>query len=81
MEATDPQEMPPPDDGIKDFGGPCSADGASWDWLRARIRDIVVRRVGSEPEIEKEAFRMAMGGENSCKLARDSQLHEELLQR
>ena len=23
---------------------------------------------------------MAMGGENSCKLARDSQLHEELLQ-
>ena len=56
------------------------ADGASWDWLRAQIRDIVVRRVGSESELEKEAFRMAMGGENSCKLARDSQLHEELLQ-
>ena len=81
-------------DGIKDFhdgGGLCSpgrwpqhrrgyADGASWDWLRAQIRDIVVRRVGSETELEKEAFRMAMGGENSCKLARDSQLHEELLQ-
>ena len=56
------------------------ADGASWDWLRAQIRDIVVRRVGSETELEKEAFLMAMGGENSCELARDSQLHEELLQ-
>ena len=53
---------------------------ASWDWLRAQIRDIVVRRVGSESELEKEAFRMAMGGENSCNLVRDSQLHEELLQ-
>ena len=36
--------------------------------------------MGSETELEKEAFRMAMGGENSCELARDSQLLEELLQ-
>ena len=45
---------------------------------RAQIRDIVDRRWAQHSELEKEAFRMAMGGENS--LARDSQLHEELLQ-
>ena len=80
-------------DGIKDFhdgGGLCSpgrwprqrggyAEGPSWDWLRARIREIVVKRAGSEAKLEKEAFRMASGGEDGCRLAPDPALQEELL--
>ena len=44
------------------------------------MRKLVLGRIGSEKELEKEAFRMAAGGEKGCKLARDETLHEELRQ-
>ena len=57
-----------------DGGGLCSpgrwphharsyADGSSWDWLfiRDRMLKLVIAKVGSEEQLEKEAFRMAAG--------------------
>ena len=81
-------------DGPRDFhdgGGLCSpgrwarerrehAAGESWEWLRDKIREIVIKRIGSEEELEKEAFRMAEGGEEGCRLARDPELQKEILE-
>ena len=64
--------------GYKDFhdgGGLCSpgrwrketrelADGANWYWLRQEMNTIL-EFVGSEKELELEAFRMASGGEGN----------------
>ena len=72
-----------------DGGGLCSpgrwplerrshAEGAAWQELRLRIRRAVLRRMRSEKELEREAFRMAAGGENGCAMARDETLQEEI---
>ena len=61
--------------GYKDFhdgGGLCSpggwrkefrelADGANWCWLRKEMKKAILEFVGSEKELELEAFRMASG--------------------
>ena len=39
------------------------ADDASWDWPGDKLREAVLARIGSEDELEKEAFRMAELGE------------------
>ena len=81
-------------DGPRDFhdgGGLCSpgrwarerrehAAGEPWEWLRDKIREIVIKRIGSEEELEKEAFRMAEGGEEGCRLARERELQKEILE-
>ena len=36
--------------------------------------------IGSEEELEKEAFRMAEGGEEGCRLARDPEPQKEILE-
>ena len=53
------------------------ADGLSW----TGIREIVIKKAGSASELEKEGFRVASGGEDGCKLARDPdpQAQKELL--
>ena len=40
----------------------------------------MIKRIGSEEELEKEAFRMAEGGEEGCRLARDPELLQEILE-
>ena len=40
----------------------------------------MIKRIGSEEELEKEAFRMAEGGEEGCRLARDPELQKEILE-
>eukprot|EP00439_Symbiodinium_sp_Y106_P015681 s11474_g2.t1 len=42
--------------------------------------NIVIKRIGSQEELEKEAFRMAEGGEEGCRLARDPELQKEILE-
>ena len=66
------------DDGLENGGN--HAAGESWEWLRDKIREIVIKRIGSEEELEKEAFRMAEGGEEGCRLARDPELQKEILE-
>ena len=74
-----------------DGGGLCSpgrwphharsyADGSSWDWLRDRMLKLIIAKVGSEEQLEKEAFRMAAGGEQGCSLASDPELQSQLRQ-
>ena len=73
--------------GYKDFhdgGGLCSpdrwrkevrelADGANRYWLRREMKKTILEFVGSEKELELEAFRMASGGEANWRVARDLQ--------
>ena len=72
-----------------DGGGLCSpgrwahharsyAHGSSWDWLRDRMLKLIIAKVGSEEQLEKEAFRMAAGGEQGCSLASDLELQSQL---
>ena len=56
------------------------ADGSSWDWLRDRMLKLIIAMVGSEEQLEKEAFRMAAGGEQGCALASDRELQTQLRQ-
>ena len=53
-----------------DGGGLCSpgrwphharsyADGPQWEWLRKRTLELILGKVGSLEQLEKEAFRMA----------------------
>ena len=39
------------------------------DWLRAHMLELILAKVGSEEQLEKEAFKMAAGGELGCTLA------------
>ena len=41
---------------------------------------LVIAKVGSEEQLEKEAFRMAAGGEQGCSLASDPELQAQLRQ-
>ena len=80
--------------GYKDFhdgGGLCSpgrwrketrelADGANWYWLRREMKNTILEFVGSEKELELEAFRMASGGEANWRVARDEVLRNKLLE-
>ena len=43
------------------------ADGAGWYWLRREMKKVILDFVGSEKELEREAFRMACGGEANWK--------------
>ena len=72
-----------------DGGGLCSpgrwphparsyADGPQWEWLRKRTLELILAKVGSLEQLEKEAFRMAAGGERGCTLASDPELHRQL---
>ena len=72
-----------------DGGGLCSpgrwphqarsyADGPQWEWLRKRTLELILAKVGSMEQLEKEAFRMAAGGEKGCTLASDPELHRQL---
>ena len=64
-------------------GGPTTlehADGSSWDWLRDRMLKLIIAKVGSEEQLEKEAFRMAARGEQGCSLASDLELQSQLRQ-
>ena len=72
-----------------DGGGLCSpgrwphharsyADGPQWEWLRKRTLELILAKVGSLQQLEKEAFRMAADGEKGCSLASDSELHRQL---
>ena len=54
------------------------AHGSSWDWLRDRMLKLIIAKVGSEEQLEKEAFRMAAGGEQGCSLASDLELQSQL---
>ena len=51
-----------------------------WDWLRDRMLKLIIAKVGSEEQLEKEAFRMAAGGEQGCSLASDPELQSQLRQ-
>ena len=67
--------------GPRDFhdgGGLCSpgrwpparrdlADDDSWNWLRERLLEKAAERAGGIDELEREAFRMAAGGESGCR--------------
>ena len=80
----------------KDFhdgGGLCSpgrwpasarnlASGSSWDWLREKSLQLILDKLGTQDtkELEREAFRMAAGGEQGCRLAKDEDLHRQLRQ-
>ena len=66
-----------------DGGGLCSpgrwphharsyADGPQWEWLRKRTLELILE------QLEKEAFRMAAGGEKGCTPASDQELHRQL---
>ena len=72
-----------------DGGGPCSperwphdrrrsADGAGWYWLRRELKKLVPNYVGTERDLERD-FRMASGGESSCKLVRNEKLQAEMV--
>ena len=72
-----------------DGGGLCSpgrwphqarshADGPQWEWLRKRTLELILAKVGSMEQLEKEAFRMAAGGEKGCTLASDPRQLREL---
>ena len=50
------------------------AEGPSWDWLRDKMLELILARVGSEEQLEREAFKMAAGGERGCSLASDPEL-------
>ena len=81
--------------GYKDFhdgGGLCSpvrwrkqvrelADGANanWYWLRREPKRAILDFIGSEKELEMEAFRMASGGDANWRVARDEGLQQILL--
>eukprot|EP00439_Symbiodinium_sp_Y106_P021091 s7191_g2.t1 len=39
---------------------------------------LIIAKVGSEEQLEKEAFRMAAGGEQGCSLASDLELQSQL---
>ena len=54
------------------------ADGPQWEWLRKRTLELILAKVGSLEQLEKEAFRMAAGGEKGCALASDLELHRQL---
>ncbi|OLQ05332.1 hypothetical protein AK812_SmicGene11523 [Symbiodinium microadriaticum] len=54
------------------------ADGPQWEWLRKRTLELILARVGSLEQLEKEAFRMAAGGEKGCSLASDAERHRQL---
>ena len=41
---------------------------------------LIIAKVGSEEQLEKEAFRMAAGGEQGCALASDRELQTQLRQ-
>ena len=41
---------------------------------------LVIAKVGSEEQLEKEAFRMAAGGEQGCSLTSDPELQSQLRQ-
>ena len=41
---------------------------------------LIIAEVGSEEQLEKEAFRMAAGGEQGCSLASDPELQSQLRQ-
>ena len=47
-------------------------------WLRKRTLELILAKVGSMEQLEKEAFRMAAGGEKGCTLASDPELHRQL---
>ncbi|OLQ03582.1 Anthranilate N-benzoyltransferase protein 2 [Symbiodinium microadriaticum] len=82
--------------GRKDYhdgGGLCSpgrwkpedrslASGPSWDWLREKTLDLVLKELGATDvkELEREAFRMAAGGEHGCSLAKNEKLQSQLRQ-
>ena len=43
------------------------ADGAGWCWLRREMKKVILDFVGSEMELEREAFRMTSGGQANWK--------------
>ena len=45
----------------------------------AKEKDARAHPRGSLEQLEKEAFRMAAGGEKGCTLASDTDLHHQLL--
>ena len=44
------------------------------------LRKTMLARIGSEDELEQEAFRMAKDGENGYNLVRDIDLNQEILE-
>ena len=52
-------------------------DDALYCWLQ-RTLELILGKVGSLEQLEKEAFRMAAGGEKGCTLASDTDLHHQL---
>ena len=56
------------------------ADGANWYWLRREMKNTILEFVGSEKELEVEAFRMASGGEANWRVAGDEVLRDKLLE-
>ena len=47
------------------------AGGHCWSWIRAKLFDIACSHAGGVKELEREAFRMATGGEDGCRLLRN----------
>ena len=62
--------------------GPGLRAGPSWDWLREKTLDLVLKELGRADvrELEREAFRMAAGGEHGCSLAKNEKLQSQLRQ-
>ena len=60
-----------------DFEKRCYAKGSGWEELRMRLRELVVKRAGSESALERECFLMARG-ESGCKLVQDEDLLHEV---
>ena len=58
------------------------ASGPSWDWLREKTLDLVLKELGATDvrALEREAFRMAAGGEHGCSLAKNEKLQSQLRQ-
>ena len=64
---------------VRQEESPELADGANWYWLRREMKKAILEFVGSEKELELEAFRMASGGEATWRVARDEGLQNKLL--
>ena len=51
---------------------------ASWYWLRRELKRAILEFVGSEKELEREAFRMGFGREANWKITRDEGLQKKI---
>ena len=52
------------------------AEGTNWDWLRRSLFKTVLDFAGGPAMLEKEAFRMATGGEEGCALVKNDELQK-----